>query len=247
MTHKILVQVLASAPRQKLLVKFGAIDSAAKFDLVTQLSKKLSKYTSTGRITVSHNDNEFIISHFNFRDPDDIELAINAADEICTDVLEAHGYETLAGQLESYPQDFDFGFEVIGHKNAHESLRQYVRHVIRESLDDYDEEIRRHNERWEAFKNDPENKVHLDKLMNAADLKELARAKREVLKLDDAGKLKMPVGVWMSVYDKRKEELKDMRDDEKRLSDPTKASADARMDRLLRIRTSSGKATPRKF
>jgi hypothetical protein len=123
-----------------------------------------------------------------------------------------------------------------------------LRQLIKESWDDdFEAEQAAMKKRWEDEENRPEVKPFLDALRNAQDPKELARAKRAILKADDAGNPTIMTGVWMKIYDEKKKELDNMRDEFKSNADPAKAAADARMDRLLRIRTSSGKATPRKF
>jgi hypothetical protein len=114
--------------------------------------------------------------------------------------------------------------------------------IIKEENDDWDnvETPVQQQDRWTKIAEQPENKPFIDAIKNAVDLKELARAKRSLQKADDNGEINMPAGVWMKCYDERKDELKAM--NEKPMS-----SADSRMDRLLRTRDSSGKATPRKF
>lgn len=100
---------------------------------------------------------------------------------------------------------------------------------------------------WQKMALEPEYSRYIDPIKNAGDPKELARAKKAVLKAIDAGETDMKDGMWLSFYERRRKELRDMRSDERSLGDQAKANADARMDRLLRIRDSSGKATPRKF
>ena len=81
----------------------------------------------------------------------------------------------------------------------------------------------------------------------ARDPKELSAAKRQYNKASDSGAPVPSPGAFFYWYDQRKEELKNIKFDEKRLSDPSKAAAEHRMDTLLRTRDSSGRATPRKF
>jgi hypothetical protein len=124
-------------------------------------------------------------------------------------------------------------------------LKEYVKLLVESSFDDdYEAQEALRKQRWDEEAARPEIKTLLDAIMNAKDPKELAKAKRAAVKADDAGIVKI-TGVWMNAYQKRKKELDDMKYD-MRGSTPQDA-ADARMDRLLRIRDSSGKATPRKF
>lgn len=123
-----------------------------------------------------------------------------------------------------------------------------LKSIIRESFDD-DFEARNAAmaKRWADEEARPEVQPYLDALRNAQDPKELAKAKRALLKADDKGIVSIITGVWMAIYNKRKQELSDMSSDQRALSNQAQGTADARMDRLLRIRDSSGKATPRKF
>lgn len=126
----------------------------------------------------------------------------------------------------------------------------HLKRLIGESMgdeDDYEAQMAAMAKRWEEEENRPEVKPFLDAIRNAQDPKELARAKRALVKADDAGNPTIMAGVWTKIYNEKKKELDGMRDEFKRNADPSKANADARMDRLLRIQTSSGKATPRKF
>lgn len=102
-------------------------------------------------------------------------------------------------------------------------------------------------DRWTRLAEEPEYKPFIDAIKGAADPKELARAKKAILKASDAGQTDISAGLWMHFYDKRKTELRDMQSQSKAMADPSKSAADARMDRMLRTRDSSGKATPRKF
>lgn len=100
---------------------------------------------------------------------------------------------------------------------------------------------------WQKMALEPEYKRYIDLIKDAADPKELARAKKAILKAIDGGETDMKDGMWLSFYERRKKELKDMGSESRGLADQAKASADARMDRMLRTRDSSGKATPRRF
>ena len=73
----------------------------------------------------------------------------------------------------------------------------------------------------------------------AADSKALAKAKREFNKASDAGTTLVPDGVFFHFYELRKAELAAM------ITAP-RSAADARADRVLRIRDSSGCARGRK-
>lgn len=129
-------------------------------------------------------------------------------------------------------------------------LMGFTESVIRESFgedDTYEAEMAAMAKRWEDEENRPEVKPYLDAIRNAQDPKELAKAKRALLKADDAGNPTIMTGVWMKIYNKRKQELGDIKADNHALGNQAQGSADARMDRLLRMRDSSGKATPRKF
>lgn len=103
------------------------------------------------------------------------------------------------------------------------------------------------DEKYRRMAEEPEFKPFIDAIVNATNPKELAKAKRELVKADDANNPEIPAGMWMYFYKIKHEQLKDVHDDEKRLGNQTQGNADARMDRLLRTRDSSGKATPRKF
>lgn len=74
-------------------------------------------------------------------------------------------------------------------------------------------------------------------VMNAEDPKALAAAKRKYVKDDDAGLSVPSAGAFFYWHDKRKEELVSM----------GPAATRGRTDLILRQRTSSGKAIPRKF
>lgn len=102
-------------------------------------------------------------------------------------------------------------------------------------------------EKCRRMAEEPEFKPFIDAIKNATDPKELAKAKRMLVKADDAGNPEIPAGFWMHFYKQKNEQLKDMRADMKSTSNQSQTNADARMDRLLRMRDSSGKATPRKF
>ena len=123
-----------------------------------------------------------------------------------------------------------------------ENIDALIDSVIIKESDDWDnvETPEQQQDRWTKIAEQPENKPFIDAIKNAGDLKELARAKRSLQKADDNGEIHIPAGVWMKYYDERKDELNAM--NEKPMS-----AADSRMDRLLRMRDSSGKATPRKF
>lgn len=101
--------------------------------------------------------------------------------------------------------------------------------------------------RKKAQLEDPTNKPFIDAIASARDSKELARAKRALQKADDAGDINIQPGFWMPLYDAQKAKFASMREDSKRLANQAQGNKDARMDRLLRIRDSSGKATARKF
>lgn len=103
------------------------------------------------------------------------------------------------------------------------------------------------DERWAKMAEEPEYKPFIDAIKGAADPKELARAKRAILKAQDEGQTDISDGMWGFFYKKRQTELRDMQSQSKSMADPSKSAADARMDRMLRTRDSSGKATPRKF
>lgn len=93
--------------------------------------------------------------------------------------------------------------------------------------------------RWEKMAEDPEYKALIDAVKNAADPKELSKAKRAAMKLMDGGQSDLPDGVLSYFVDKKKEELSKM-------SYTPRSSADARTDAILRTRDSSGRAKARR-
>ena len=145
-------------------------------------------------------------------------------------------------EREEEEQRGKFGRVLSWDEMKNENIDALINSVIIKESDDWDnvETPEQQQDRWTKIAEQPENKPFIDAIKNAGDLKELARAKRSLQKADDNGEINMPAGVWMKYYDERKDELKAM--NEKPMS-----SADSRMDRLLRTRDSSGKATPRKF
>ena len=118
-----------------------------------------------------------------------------------------------------------------------------LRQVIREAFGDGDadeESPQERASRWAAIMEQPDNKPFIDAIKAAKDPKELARAKRALVKADDAGTISMRPGMWMSVYDERKQELADM-------NHKPMSPDEFRKDCILRTRDSSGKATARKW
>lgn len=93
--------------------------------------------------------------------------------------------------------------------------------------------------KYARFAEDPEYKGYIDAIQAAADPKELAKAKKTIIAAIDSGQTDLPDGVWAFFFEKRRDELK--------LMNTTPRSAeDARADRILRTRDSSGKAKSRK-
>lgn len=88
-------------------------------------------------------------------------------------------------------------------------------------------------EKYAGMEDDP----YIAAVLSAGDPKELAAAKRKYVKDDDAGLPVPSAGAFFFWHDRRKEELKSM----------GPAAARGRADLILRQRTSSGKAIPRKF
>ena len=77
----------------------------------------------------------------------------------------------------------------------------------------------------------------------AKDLKELSRLRKEAGKRADAGEPKWKWGPIVKYSKEKREQLKEKLG----IMGKQSTAAESRMDRLLRIRDSSGKATARKF
>lgn len=112
---------------------------------------------------------------------------------------------------------------------------------VKESLD---EPTTSAEERWQALaagSGDPTVDAAVASIAKAPDPKALGQAKRRVTKMMDAGELPMSVsdGFVSWLYDRRKAELQAM-------NYAPQSAADARADRILRIRDSSGRARARK-
>jgi len=101
-----------------------------------------------------------------------------------------------------------------------------LRRLIRESLESIPD-------KYEALRDDP----YVAAVINAGDPKELAAAKRKWVKDDDAGLPVPSAGAFFFWHDRRKEELASM----------GPAATRGRADLILRQRTGTGQAIPRKF
>lgn len=101
-----------------------------------------------------------------------------------------------------------------------------LRRIIKESLESIPD-------KYEALRDDP----YIAAVISAGDPKELAAAKRKYVKDDDAGMTVPSAGAFFFWYDRRKEELTSM----------GPAAGRGRADLILRQRTGTGKAIPRKF
>jgi hypothetical protein len=99
-------------------------------------------------------------------------------------------------------------------------------------------------ERWQALaagSGDERVDAAVRSILQAPDPRALGRAKREVTKQMDAGELPATVtdGFVAWLHDRRKQELS-------RMDYRPQSSADARADRILRVRDSTGRAKARK-
>lgn len=101
-----------------------------------------------------------------------------------------------------------------------------LRRVIREVVEDIPE-------KYAGMTDDP----YIAAVISAGDPKELSAAKRKYTRDDDAGLPVPSAGAFFFWHDRRKEELKSM----------GPAATRGRADLILRQRTSSGRAIPRKF
>jgi len=101
-----------------------------------------------------------------------------------------------------------------------------LRRIIRETLADVPA-------KWDELREDP----YIAAVISAGDPKELAAAKRRYTKDDDAGLPVPSAGAFFFWHDRRKAELAAM----------GPAAARGRADLILRQRTGSGKAIPRKM
>jgi len=101
-----------------------------------------------------------------------------------------------------------------------------LRLIIREVVEEVPE-------KYAGMENDP----YISAVLSAGDPKELAAAKRKYVKDDDAGLPVPSAGAFFFWHDRRKAELAAM----------GPAATRGRADLILRQRTSSGKAIPRKF
>lgn len=101
-----------------------------------------------------------------------------------------------------------------------------LRKIIREVAEDVPE-------KYVGLESDP----YIAAVIAAADPKELSAAKRKYEKDDDAGLPVPSAGAFFFWHDRRKEELKAM----------GPAATRGRADLILRQRTGTGKAIPRKF
>lgn len=102
-----------------------------------------------------------------------------------------------------------------------EELRKMIREVVEEVP-----------EKYAGLENDP----YIAAVVSAADPKELAAAKRKYAKDDDAGLPVPSAGAFFFWHDRRKEELASM----------GPGATRGRADLMLRQRTSTGKAIPRR-
>lgn len=101
-----------------------------------------------------------------------------------------------------------------------------LRRIIREVVEEVPE-------KYAGMEDDP----YIAAVLSAGDPKELAAAKRKYVKDDDAGMPVPSAGAFFFWHDRRKAELAAM----------GPAATRGRADLILRQRTSSGKAIPRKF
>lgn len=93
--------------------------------------------------------------------------------------------------------------------------------------------------KYARFAEDPEYKPLIDMITTAKDPKELARAKKTIITATDSGQSDLPDGIWTYFYDLAKDRLKAS-------NAKPRSTADARADRMLRVRDSSGRAKTRK-